>query len=174
MVLWSFLLVGQASLKDTKLWWFGVCLIASWGIWIERNARTFERNERSIHNLKLKFFHSIQVAKCFGCFYFLFFARFTRFLYFPFKLAFVFFCFFFFLLASCVLYFHCIVIFSLSMKLITYKKKKIVGLGFRVLELRGMVQNWFNFDKMRKTIKNTVSISKNVVRKLWTTIMFRN
>ena len=79
--------------KVMVIWSMPHCLL---GIWIERNARTFERNERSIHNLKLKFFHSIQVAKCFGCFYFLFFARFTRFLYFPFKLAFVFFCFFFF------------------------------------------------------------------------------
>ena len=86
----------SGKFKRHKVMVIGVCLIASWGIWIERNARTFERNERSIHNLKLKFFHSIQVAKCFGCFYFLFFARFTRFLYFPFKLAFVFFCFFFF------------------------------------------------------------------------------
>ena len=60
------------------------CLM--WVIWRERNARTFEGIERSIHELKLYsfyfyFFWLCMIGQCFGCLFFHFFIWYAWFLY---------------------------------------------------------------------------------------------
>lgn len=59
--------------------WFKV---AKWDIWREGNMRTFERNERSIYDLKPSFFQLCWAGKCFWGFCFQFFAWVALFFYF--------------------------------------------------------------------------------------------
>lgn len=123
IVLWSFLLVGHASLKRQKAMviWSMIPHCLMWGIWREGNACNFEGNERftiwSFHSFRLC--SSGQMLRVFllssRCKIYLIFVL-------SFLVSFLFTCFSCSTLPACF-YFHCIVLFSFRMMLITYQTK---------------------------------------------------
>ena len=50
---------GKFNILKTKVLWRMILHCLMWVIWKEMNIRTFEGNERSIHELKLLFFQTL-------------------------------------------------------------------------------------------------------------------
>ena len=115
---------GRSCRLNTKLLWSMIPHFLMWVIWRERNTRTFEGDERWIHELKLFFLQTLlEWANALG---FVTFMSLLDMLIFVPSLLFRFFLCCLLTHCLCALFLFCFSFcpFSISMKFITYPKKK--------------------------------------------------